>query len=68
MEGVARLGCTTLAPRVVHSWSKSGNEMLANQCSLLRQMLPAAVSAFISSLTNKNITPMKGMIWKELHE
>jgi len=35
----------------------------------IRQTLPAEVpSIFISSLTNKNIQPLKDMIWKALHE
>lgn len=35
----------------------------------MRPTLPAGVPAiFISSLTNKNITPLKDMIWKALHE
>ena len=35
----------------------------------IRQTLPAEVpSIFISSLTNKNIQPLKDMIWKSLHE
>jgi len=35
----------------------------------IRQTLPAGVpSIFISSLTNKNIQPLKDMIWKALHE
>ena len=35
----------------------------------IRQTLPADVpSMFISSLANKNIVPLKDMIWKALHE
>ena len=35
----------------------------------IRLTLPAEVPAiFISSLTNKNIVPLKDMIWKALHE
>jgi GTP-binding protein len=35
----------------------------------IRPTLPEEVpSIFISSLTNKNIAPLKDMIWKALHE
>ena len=35
----------------------------------IRQTLPEGVPAiFISSLANKNIVPLKDLIWKALHE